>query len=616
MKKKVMNKRVGQALLALTLILLSAYLAPSPVCAEESYDIPLKSGENLIALPLTPQDPNIQSILSPIIDKVKDVWEYRPSDVDDPWKHYRPGLEEYSDLSEIGAGAGYWVDLKSDLILQVTGTPVAENTTFDLKKGWNIIGWPYQYPQEITEALSALTFGIDYNQVSRFNNVTKTQEDFLNLSGSDDFITFDPARAYYIYMLKDKTVYFYPSDFIGPEGGEVTSFDGKVKVIIPQGALNEPTAIGLTPIDPETLTPATPLDKALLSAVDCRPFGLVFNKPVSLIYTLDQAEVPGTTVELGLYDSINDEIVSTGRTTTVGVDGYTLTFSLMHFSTYAAMKSTSQQVMPIGASVKIPLPDVLTGAFSHSIPITVAPGRKGLQANLALVYRSSNPNSWVGTGFSLNTGYIVRSTRLGPPTYTDNDTFYFITDNGTTELVHLVDNLYQSKIESSFIKFFKEEDDSWRVVTKDGAILRFGQDTDSKETSEQGTFSWYLTEVVDPNGNYMDYQYTKDQGKCYPSRVDYTGNEIGVSPQNSVEFILESRDDIPSSYISGTKVATTKRLKEILVKVEGVLVWRYELGYDYSEDTNRSLLRSITQYGSDDKSFPTQNFGYQRAEDR
>jgi len=410
-------------------------------------------------------------------------------------------------------------------------------------------------------------------------------------------------------------VYFYAGDLIGPEGGEVTSSDGKVKVIIPEGALTEPTAINIIPVEPETLIDATPGDTTLLSAVECRPYDLVFNKPVLLIYTLNQAEVPGTSVELGLYDRIQDKIVSTGETSTVAVDGYTVSFSLMHFSTFAALKSTTSEVMPISASVKIPLPDVLTGAFSHSIPITVAPGRKGLQPNLALTYRSGNPNSWVGLGYGLNPGYIVRSTRLGPPSYTDNDTFYFITDGGTTELVHLIDNLYQSKVESSFTKFFKEQDDSWRVVTKDGTVLKFGQDSNSKETQEEGTFSWYVTRVVDTNGNYIGYQYTKDEGKCYPSSIEYTGNEMGISPLNSVEFSLEARDDISSSYISGAKIATTKRLKEILVKVDGALVWRYELQYDYSEDTNRSLLRSITQYdGSDDKSFPTQSFGYQKAE--
>lgn len=416
------------------------------------------------------------------------------------------------------------------------------------------------------------------------------------------------------------TVYLDSGDPIGLEGGQVTSPDGKVKVIIPAGALNETTRIRILPIDKQSfnrnLKHSLPSGRSLLSIAECKPYGLVFNKPVSIIYTLPQAQIPGTPVELGLYNSIEGKIILTGEASLVPADGYTLNFSIMHFSTYAALSGLSPQGSPIGGGVKIPLPDMFTGAFSHSIPITVPPGRKGIQPALALAYRSSNPNSWVGLGFSLNPGYIVRSTKLGPPTYTDNqDAFYFVTDSGTLELVHLIDNLYQAKIESSFTKFFKESDDSWRAVGKDGSVLRFGQASDSKETSTQGTFAWYITRAVDTNGNYIAYSYTKDkdQGKSYLSRIDYTGNEMGVSPTNTVEFFLESRDDVSSSYISSAKIAAGKRLKEIQVKVDSDLVWRYELAYDYSLDTNRSLLRSITQCASDDKSLPQQKFSYQKA---
>ena len=407
--------------------------------------------------------------------------------------------------------------------------------------------------------------------------------------------------------------YLYTGALIGPDGGEVSSPDNKVKLIIPQGALTSPQQIEVLTVNKDSLEGAQPSGTSLLSVVECKPYGLVFNKPVSLVYSLDYAEIPGTPVELGLYDSVQKKIISTGQTSTVPADGYTLTFSIMHFSTYAALVNLIPQSTPIGSGVKIPLPDMFTGAFSHAIPITIPPGRKGMQPAIGLTYHSSNPNSWVGLGFSLNPGYIVRSTKLGPPTYDDTkDTFYFITDAGTTELVHLIDNLYQAKIESSFNRFFKQPDDSWKVVGKDGSILMFGQTADSKETSPSGTFSWYVTRATDTNGNYIAFSYTKDQGKVYLSRIDYTGNDVGISPTNSVEFILDSRDDIISSYVSTAKIATTKRLKEIDIKVNSDLVWRYVLAYTASPDTNRSLLASVTQSASDNKNLPVQRFTYQK----
>ena len=53
----------------------------------------------------------------------------------------------------------------------------------------------------------------DYNQISRFNSTTGAQENFLNQSGSDDFSSFDPNQAYYIYMLQDQTIVRSPNGY-------------------------------------------------------------------------------------------------------------------------------------------------------------------------------------------------------------------------------------------------------------------------------------------------------------------------------------------------------------------------------------------------------------------
>jgi hypothetical protein len=338
----------------------------------------------------------------------------------------------------------------------------------------------------------------------------------------------------------------------------------------------------------------------------------VFNQPVELAYRLSQNQVPGTPLELGLYDSVSGKINLLSQSAAVSGNGRNVSFSLNHFSTYAVLKPFVSNGAPIGPGVKIPLPDMLTGAYSFKFPLTISPGRRGAQPALSLNYSSSNSNSWLGQGFNLNPGHIVRSTRLGPPKYNDQqDTFYLITDAGTTELVYLTENIYQAKVESGFSKFYKESDDSWRVVAKDGSIMRFGQTADSREVAAKGTYSWYLTKSVDTNGNYVEYQYSKDQGKTYLYRINYTGNENGVSPTNSVEFSLEDRPDVPSSYISGSAIVTAKRLKEIISKVNDDLVWRWVLEYVVSLDTGRSLLKSITQSGADGKTLPKQIFEYQ-----
>ena len=528
----------------------------------------------------------------------------------------------YSDLDG-------WANLKETYLLINTSTSTASAPYLYYNRDTNKL---YLRNDANTAWLGGYTPGTNYtisNSYAKLNCAQTTVSGVANTLSVKWAVSFkstflgtknvylycrDFASAYQNWMQKGTWVLLSSGTVIGSSGGQITSSDGKVKLVIPQGALIDPTAISIASVDKATLESATPTNTNLLSVVDCQPYGLTFSKPVAIIYALDQAEIPGTPVELGLYDSIQKKIIPTGDVSTIPQDGYSVTFSMLHFSTYAALLNLTPQNAPIGSGVKIPLPDMFTGAFSHAIPITVAPGRKGIQPALGLSYRSGGSNSWVGLGFSLNPGYITRSTKLGPPTYIDTqDTFYLITDAGTTELVYLVDNLYQAKIESSFTKFYKETDDSWKVVGKDGSILRFGQSTDAKEGSAQGTFSWYVTRAEDTNGNYITYAYSKDQGKSYLSRIDYTGHDSGIAPTNTVEFYLEPRDDIASSYLSSGRVATAKRLKEILVKVNSALVWRYVLEYAYSTDTNRSLLRSVTQSGADGKSLPQQKLTYQKS---
>lgn len=401
-------------------------------------------------------------------------------------------------------------------------------------------------------------------------------------------------------------------------GGEVISSDGKVKLVIPPGALLEPTYIRLTSIDRESLSEdVLPEEYTALGIVQCEPSGLKFQKNAQLVYTLDEAQDQGTLLRLGLYNPNEDKINFTEEGSLIGEDPHAVSFNISGFSTYAALKHlTPSSGAPIGSGVQIPLPDMFTGAFSHSVALTVPPGRKNLQPNLQLIYRSSNPNSWVGVGFSLNPGYITRSTRLGPPTYQDHkDIFCLVTDAGSTELVHVKDNLYQARIESDFAKFFKEDDYwRWRVVQKDGTTLYFGETPESKEVGNNG-LSCQLTKVVDTNGNYIRYNYILDEGKSYLSSIEYTGNEkTGFSPTHKIEFFLEGRDDAFSNYISSTRINTAKRLKRIEMKINNALVWKYELEYIYSSDTGRSLLKSIRQFGGDGKAFPAQTFKYQSAQ--
>jgi len=405
-----------------------------------------------------------------------------------------------------------------------------------------------------------------------------------------------------------------PVGSIGPEGGEVFSPDGRIKIIIPAGALSQPTVISVQAADSDAFDQGCiPEEHELAIAGIFNPVGLVFNMPVQVVFYLDSPEIPGTEIALYLYHVLEDTFVSTGETSNISSDGTAVSFFVNHFSTYGALTSMISSGAPIGGGVQIPTPDLFTGAFTHNVAIEVPKGRRDMHPNLSLQYRTGNPNSWVGFGWQLNPGYIQRSTKHGLPTYNDQeDTFIFVSQSQATELVHLTDNLYQAKVEGSFIRYYKEVNDTWYILAKDGNVMYLGSTPSARQTTAQGTFAWYLTDALDTNGNYIEFNYEQHNGKAYPSQILYTGNDnTGTSPKYEVVFNLEDREDIYSSYISGEECTTSKRLDYIEVFCNSDLVWRYDLEYSYSSDTARSLLTSLTQKGSDGTSFPAQTFGYQ-----
>lgn len=394
------------------------------------------------------------------------------------------------------------------------------------------------------------------------------------------------------------------------------------KVAVQKGSLKQKKDLSFKLLSAASIKLFDVKDRKVLGAVDCGPDGTTFEKPIKITMPLVATLVPGTPVEIGLLNPKTNNIDIQSIKSSINADGRSITFAVNHFSTYVALQNLVSKGAPIGGGVEIPMPDLATGAFSHAYPITVVPGRKSMQPSLVVRYKSGNGNSHLGVGFDMNPGFIARSTKNGVPAYNDNDTFIFINDGGATELVFLAngengEKVYQAKIESAFSKFYKTANDDWRIIDKSGNLTYFGQSTNSKELGNGGTFKWFLTKVQDTNGNYMDYSYILDQGKSYLDKIDYTAHisNASVGPANRLEFIYETRTDIRSSYISGSKITSAKKLKTITVSTDKIPtdqnpVWEYTFDYTTSPKTKRTLLQKITQCGKTE-CLPAQEFRYQ-----
>jgi len=262
-------------------------------------------------------------------------------------------------------------------------------------------------------------------------------------------------------------------------------------------------------------------------------------------------------------------------------------------------------------------PDLFTGRATTGVPIAVPPGRKGMQPSLGLSYSSSGRNGWVGVGWGLDVGYLERSTKTGVPRYDSSDTYTFMFQGVSSDLVRIPDGTYRAKDEGLFLRVESLGPSGWEVRDKSGTRYLFGQTAASQIESGGQVFRWCLDKVIDLNGNSLTISYTKDQGQLYLSQIRYTAHEpTALAPANQVDFIVEDRPDDEVSYRSGFPITVAKRLKTIETKATvGAtlsLARRYQLAYTTSGRTGRSLLASVTQVGSDGlMSLPPVTFTYQ-----
>ena len=276
---------------------------------------------------------------------------------------------------------------------------------------------------------------------------------------------------------------------------------------------------------------------------------------------------------------------------------------------------------PAATSVDSFQADLFSGRATTSIPITVPPGRKGVQPSLAIGYTSSGRNGWLGVGWGLDLGYIERSTRDGAPSYDASDTFSFLFQGVNSELIQVADGSYRVKVEGAFLLIEDLGAAGWEVHDKSGTRYLFGTVSSSRIDEGANAFRWYLDKVIDPHGNSMDINYAVHDNQPYLSAVDYASHDAtGVAPANRVEFTIEDRPDDVRNYRSGILVTIAKRLASIstYATVDGTLelAGRYDFSYVQSGRTGRSLLSSMQTFGSDGvTAYPPITFDYQDSDD-
>jgi RHS repeat-associated protein len=270
--------------------------------------------------------------------------------------------------------------------------------------------------------------------------------------------------------------------------------------------------------------------------------------------------------------------------------------------------------------------DLFTGSANYRYSLIIPPGTNGLTPVIELSYSSSGVRGipgWLGLGWEVTQNYIQRDVNYTPENLTD-DKFRLVLNGQSYDLVYVAsDGRFHTKVESylyiaNVSGGLNAKGMYWKVLTKDGMEYRFGYSSNSEALASVRDYAWRwsLDQVLDTHGNSIQYNYSEnpsagDIGAVYLSRITYNNDS-----KRAVEFVLENSDrpDAIMVYDQGSLVKQTRRLKEISITADNTLVRRYAFNYTMSQSTWKSLLKSITEYGSDNTTTPPPEFfTYQNA---
>lgn len=297
------------------------------------------------------------------------------------------------------------------------------------------------------------------------------------------------------------------------------------------------------------------------------------------------------------------------------------------------------------------------GVFTYSIPLEVPEGRNGMQPSLSLSYSSSTRNGLLGVGWSLS-GFS-RITRCNKTWATEGvvdgvDYSNFVTDDNKSvdrfcldgqKLVEGVALNGDAKYGKNGAEYRTEADifaritstvsnansplgpDSFTVEMKSGIIReylpRLGTRKQSNVALSNGVLTasevnlglfpveWLLRSERDRSGNEVHYDYYITSTGYLPKKISYTNNvgyfnaNVPVAAKNAqrfVDFIYDVRPDTTLAWQGGVLATQDQRLTTIVMSAPNPAsvskVWEYNLGYEPSVGSGRSLLTSVKRCGA------------------
>jgi RHS repeat-associated protein len=376
-----------------------------------------------------------------------------------------------------------------------------------------------------------------------------------------------------------------------PKNNKMEGFGGKVQVSIPASSLNESVVVSIQ--DPSynhqpgvslTWQPVEIIAAEAISGKNVKEF----KNPITIQMTYDEEDLKGND-ELDLMLFYYDEATSDWYPlqTLVDTQANTLTAWSDHLTVFDWKAATWQKyALPSLDAFRVA---DFTGAGTYSYSFWTPPGPGGMQPSVQLTYNSQiidessafSQASWVGMGWSLDTGAITRNMHSTNDNTAD-DTFQISTNGVSGLLLPISVNGSVTTYNTADQSFAKVEFNSgtnvWTVWTKDGTRLVFDKPARTNKTngcvsstsSLDITWRWSLGSMTDINNNTLTYSYTTEtkSASCvneiavYPSTITYPNGKYRV------RFGTGARTDYQTSWTANDNKVLFGRYRLTNVVIE------------------------------------------------
>jgi len=128
---------------------------------DPSYQTSIGANWNLLSLPVVPTDSSVDALLANVKDNIVSAWKWECDEEGKcNWAVWIPesvmsveALNNYTLLTDIYCGEGFWVNSDMAQTLAVSGTQ-ASDTSCSLTDGWNLIGLKSNEAKSITDLIS------------------------------------------------------------------------------------------------------------------------------------------------------------------------------------------------------------------------------------------------------------------------------------------------------------------------------------------------------------------------------------------------------------------------------------------------------------------------------